>query len=238
MASYLKTVILPGNPPLEIYVRRSPTAKSARLRILQRSGGKIEISVPEFYTVNDAKKFARSQEDWIRKSLKQIPPTCRPHFGMRFPVEGKMLTISPCVGGRIIRTETELRVPYFSDTVAERILSWCTQLASERTKNAATKFVARLECPDSVRKISIKDPVSRWGSCSSKGNLMVSWRLIMAPIDVLDYVVAHEVAHLKEMNHSSRFWNTLEEIYPNYIEPQNWLKRNGAQLHLYDFSGN
>ena len=225
-----------GNPPLEIFLRRSRQSKRLRLKILQHSGGRIELSIPNSCSVREARKFAECQEAWIRNSLKEMPPASRPRFGSKFPVEGKLLNVIPGVEGAVVLTETELRVPNSTETVAEHILRWGMQLAFEKAKDATAKYAARLGGSNPVKRISIKDPVSRWGSCSSKGRLMFSWRLVMAPFDVMEYVVAHEVAHLKFMNHSSSFWATLEEIYPNHVAPKNWLKRNGAKLHRYDFS--
>lgn len=82
-------------------------------------------------------------------------------------------------------------------------------------------------------RISIRDQKTRWGSCSSQGNLNFNWRLIMAPAGVLDYVVVHELAHRKEMNHSSAFWSIVERTMPNYKIYQKWLKENGRMLHEY-----
>ena len=79
-------------------------------------------------------------------------------------------------------------------------------------------------------RIVIKDTVSRWGSCSSKGNLNFNWRLIMAPAPVLNYIAIHETAHLEELNHSKRFWNLVAQRCPNYQTYQEWLKKNGANL--------
>jgi predicted metal-dependent hydrolase len=85
-------------------------------------------------------------------------------------------------------------------------------------------------------RVTLRDTRSRWGSCTSAGDLMFSWRLIMAPSAVLDYVVAHEVAHLAEMNHSDRFWAQVERLFPDHAAPRAWLRRNGAGLHAWDFT--
>ena len=84
-------------------------------------------------------------------------------------------------------------------------------------------------------RVTLRDTRGRWGSCSAAGDLMFSWRLILAPDAVLDYVAAHEVAHLAEMNHSPRFWATLAGLTPEYAAPRDWLRRNGAGLMAYDF---
>jgi hypothetical protein len=84
-------------------------------------------------------------------------------------------------------------------------------------------------------RINIRDTKSRWGSCSAEGNISYSWRLILAPNSVLDYLVVHEVSHLVEMNHSINFWNEVETLMPNYKEFRSWLKLNGERLHSYQF---
>jgi predicted metal-dependent hydrolase len=86
-----------------------------------------------------------------------------------------------------------------------------------------------------VASVSMKDTKSRWGSCSHDGNLSFSWRIVMAPEHVIDYLAAHEVAHLAEMNHSDRFWVICEDLCPRADEAKRWLKRNGAMLHVMDF---
>ena len=95
------------------------------------------------------------------------------------------------------------------------------QLIPERVKYYAS--VSRLE----YNRISINNAKKRLGSCSSKGNLNFSWRIILAPLPVIDYVVCHELAHLVEKNHSRRFWNKVEEFFPNYKTCKKWLKENG-----------
>lgn len=85
----------------------------------------------------------------------------------------------------------------------------------------------------SYERIAVRDQKTRWGSCSTRKNLNFNWRLILAPAGVLDYVVIHELAHLQEMNHSTRFWNVVEETMPDYRKYRNWLRENGQILQRY-----
>ncbi len=194
------------------------------------------MSLPECCSVKEAARFAKSKESWIREALKTVPPVCRPQYGMNFPVEGKLLKIARGSGHTIIRTDTELKVPELSVAVGEQILCWGYQYAYERAKKSSAMYAKKLGIAASVKKVSIKDPISRWGSCSRQGNLMVSWRLIMAPYYVMEYVVAHEVAHLKEFNHSGRFYGVLEGLIPNSKANELWLRRNGSSLFDFEFS--
>jgi len=114
-----------------------------------------------------------------------------------------------------------------------RIKALLTALARERLRRSVLIHADKLgRLPG---KLTLRDPRSRWGSCSSKGDLMFSWRLIMAPPEVLDYVAAHEVAHLAEMNHSARFWAVCEQLYPGYKTERDWLRKHGAELLAWRF---
>src|SRR5690606_2555985 len=102
----------------------------------------------------------------------------------------------------------------FSDIAYERIKKYSSQIGS------------------SPNKVAVKEQKTRWGSCSSKGNINLNWRLAMAPISIIDYVIVHELCHLKVMNHSKEFWKQVELILPDYIERREWLKVNGSKLFL------
>ena len=94
-------------------------------------------------------------------------------------------------------------------------------------------YAAQVDRP--VTAVSLRDTRSRWGSCTSEGKLMLSWRLVFAPPKVFDYVIAHEVAHLVEMNHSRAFWAIVEGLRPDYRDAKDWLKSDGPDLHRYRF---
>lgn len=121
---------------------------------------------------------------------------------------------------------------------AEKVqpLSEEEQKLSKETAREALEQKLRYYAPKmgvTYGRISVKDQKTRWGSCSSEGNLNFNWRLIMAPPGVMDYVVVHELAHRKEMNHSRNFWKVVEEIMPDYQKYRKWLKENGNILHRY-----
>jgi predicted metal-dependent hydrolase len=126
-----------------------------------------------------------------------------------------------------------LCVPGGPEQLAPRVGAWLREVARQDCVAAAERHAARLR--RSFGKITMRDTRSRWGSCTSAGDLMFSWRLVLAPPDVLDYVVAHEVAHLAEMNHSPRFWRQVERLCPDYAASRQWLRRNGAALQAFDF---
>lgn len=110
-----------------------------------------------------------------------------------------------------------------------RARDWLVAEARRTIVPLAEGYAKRLN--KKLRRVTLKDTTSRWGSCSADGVLMFSWRLVMAPQEVLDYVVAHEAAHLVEMNHSAAFWAVVAEIYPRHRAARAWLKQHGGALH-------
>ena len=126
-------------------------------------------------------------------------------------------------------------MPPDSDRQPLRIATFLKQAARVHLSGACDTHARALGL--SYGRISLRDTRSRWGSCSTQGNLMFSWRLIMAPPQVLDYVAAHEVAHLVEMNHSAAYWAVVARVFPDHKAPRRWLRDQGATLHRYRFGG-
>ena len=115
--------------------------------------------------------------------------------------------------------------------IARRIGDFLRREVKADLETASRRAAAALDV--TIKRISIRDQLSRWGSCSTTGVLSYSWRLIFAPPFVLDYLAAHEVAHLVEMNHSPRFWRLVERICPHAARAKSWLDAHGADLHRY-----
>jgi predicted metal-dependent hydrolase len=128
----------------------------------------------------------------------------------------------------------ELLVPERAGRVARQVESFLKVRARDRLAAACDGHALRLG--RAYHSLSLRDTRSRWGSCSAAGRLMFSWRLILCPPEVLDYVAAHEVAHLAEMNHSEAFWRVVARLCPDYGQRRSWLRRHGQALHAYDFA--
>ncbi len=226
-----KTHILDGGPPVEVILRRSARARRFTLRV-SRSTGTVSLSMPDFASDSEAFAFLETREAWVRKHLQDAPPVSRPEIGGTIPVEGVPRPIM--VGsGRSVRFEAgEIRVPPAKDP-GPALAAFLKQMARDKLVERADFYAGQLGRTHG--RISLRDTKSRWGSCSSKGDLMFSWRLIMAPPAVLDYVAAHEVAHLKEMNHSQAFWDVCGDLCPGYETPRAWLRTNGAELLSWRF---
>ena len=119
--------------------------------------------------------------------------------------------------------------------LGRRLADFLKKQAREDLERAVSRHAGTLGTRASA--IRVKDTRSRWGSCTSDGRLSFSWRIAMAPDFVLDYLAAHEVAHLQEMNHSPKFWALCKRLCPETERAKSWLKKNGSALHAVDFSG-
>jgi len=218
---------------VEITLRRSSAARSFSLRV-SRLDGRVTLSMPLRAREDEALRFASLQEGWIRKTLAAMPSLRMVGIGDAVPVEGRMLVISPGAG-RSVRVEVDaLLVPGDPAQAGARVQAWLRVLARERLAAACDRYSGLLGRP--YTRLTLRDTRSRWGSCAHDGALMFSWRLIMAPPSVLDYVAAHEVAHLVQMNHSPAFWAVVEELYPGWKTCRRWLHGQGQTLHGYRFS--
>ncbi len=224
--------VLPGPPPVEITLRRSPRTRRFSLRV-SRLDGRVTLSMPLRAREAEALRFASEQEGWIRKVLADMPVVRVVGMGDAIPVEGRVLVLRPGAG-RSVRIEGDsLLVPGNPDAAGARVQAWLKVLARERLAVACDRHAAALGRP--YTRLTLRDTRSRWGSCAHDGALMFSWRLIMAPPSVLDYVAAHEVAHLAQMNHSPAFWAVVERLYPGWKTRRNWLHGQGQTLHGYRF---
>ena len=224
---------IPGLSDIEITYRRSPRTRRFSLR-LSALDGRVTLSMPARAPLAEAQNFARAHEDWLRNALARQPVRQLVRSGAFLPLEGVVLVVGTGPGRGVRRFSDSLLVGGDPATLAPRLQAWLKTLARERLAAASDRYAAELG--RKVTQISLRDTRSRWGSCTAQGRLMYSWRLILAPPAVLDYVAAHEVAHLVEMNHSDRFWTVVERLYPGWQRQRDWLRGEGQALHAWDFS--
>jgi predicted metal-dependent hydrolase len=224
--------ILPGEPPVELTLRRSGQARRYSLRV-SRLDGRVTLSLPTWAPEAEALAFAAARADWIRRVLGRAAPPARIVHGGTVPFEGRVLTIEAAAIRAPRIDETRLLVPSDPSALGTRVATFLKFAARQRLHAATERHAAALGRP--FGRITLRDTRSRWGSCAADGSLMYSWRLIMAPPEVLDYVAAHEVAHLARMDHSPAFWAVVARLMPGYEPQRRWLKRHGTTLHAYDF---
>jgi predicted metal-dependent hydrolase len=224
--------VLPGLPPIEITLRRSARTRRFSLRI-SRFDGRVTLTLPPRAREAEAMAFARGQEGWIRDALSAMPVCAVVGMGVQVPVEGRLLTVAPGAG-RVVRMDGDaLLVPGDGLRAGVRVGAYLKALARTRLAAASDRYAALVG--REFTRLSLRDPRSRWGSCTADGALMYSWRLVMAPPDVLDYVAAHEVAHLVEMNHSTAFWAVVSRLRPDWQAQRDWLRGQGGALQAYRF---
>lgn len=223
---------LPGTPPVEITLRKTAQARRISLRI-SRLDGRVTLTCPLRTPDREALAFAQEKAEWLRHHLTAQALPEGVGIGSDLPFEGRMLRIASG-GGRLVRAEGDLLlVPGDPDRAAARLAGFLKQAARDRLAAASDHYAARLG--RGYARLSLRDTRSRWGSCTADGGLMYSWRLVLAPPEVLRYVAAHEVAHLAEMNHSDAFWSVVTRLYGDYRDPRRWLREKGGDLHRYRF---
>ncbi|SFR40480.1 M48 family metallopeptidase [Litoreibacter janthinus] len=221
-----------GEPPIDVTLKHSAQARRMSLRV---SGvdGRVSLTLPRRASLREAQAFLRAKEDWIRGHLDRQPETTWIAPGAVIPVEGRPRLVAETRTRAVKLLEDHILVPPGSDKAGARVRALLKTLARDRLAEASARYSTQLGRP--FGKITLRDTRSRWGSCTSEGNLMYSWRLILAPVEVLDYVAAHEVAHLVEMNHSAAFWGNVESLMPEYKAPRHWLRTHGSGLHRFQF---
>ena len=234
-----QTIILAGRD-VQYTVRRSPRAKRIGLRVTPARG--LEVVLPARGRLPDIPALLNDKAAWIVAALDrlqaQLPPTSRParrrhtlpYRGQRLsphyqcaPRANKPSVIFDEAGQTLTAVASHREEPLIP------LLEWWYRGEARRIIAVRVReFAAVLGVTYS--RLTIRDGRSRWGSCSSLGGLNFSWRLILAPPEILDYVVIHELAHLRELNHSPRFWAIVAAHCPDYRKHQRWLKEHGAEL--------
>jgi predicted metal-dependent hydrolase len=224
--------ILSGNPPVTLILRKSARARRISLRISQLDG-RVTLTLPSSVSESEGIAFAREKEDWLRGHLARRGTDQVVSLGAVLPIEGIDRLIVEGTGRRAILENDTLHIYGKPEQISTRVQAFLKQMARDKLVAASDHYALKLGM--NYSRITLRDTRSRWGSCSSSAALMYSWRLILCPPDVLNYVAAHEVAHLAEMNHSQAFWDTVTEIHGPYAGPRNWLRQNGSSLHSFRF---
>lgn len=226
------TLALTDGREVLVKLRRSQRAR----RILLHVGvydGTVELVLPPGASPHDGLSFARTQTGWLASQLARIGESVPFADGSAFPLLDGTITIRRAENRSALPflKDDELLVGGRDDTLPARVGRWLRARALEEIKPRAHEMGAEIGRPPI--RISVRDTRSRWGSCSRAGNLNFSWRLVMAPEQVLNYVVAHEVAHLRELNHGDRFWALVATLCPDVAQARGWLRAHGADLHRY-----
>lgn len=198
---------------------------------MSRATGIATMTIPPRMPMRDAQAFADQHRGWLAARSAAIPDPLPFTFGMTLPFRGRHLRVERGTGRGLQINDETLHIGATPESLPGKLDRWLKAQARERLHERSTVHAQTLDV--TFRRLAIRDTRSRWGSCSSSGTLSYSWRVILAPDAVLDYLAAHEVAHLREMNHGPRFWEHVETLCPDFRNLKHWLGTHGADLHRY-----
>lgn len=210
----------------------------------------VIVRAPRGLSNQKIRELIQTKARWILQKYQEVSesapvnPKRDYQDGTTFWYRGKALSLKLVQGSEYQLKENEGQVLIEGDQIVVALSDfshgailnlleqWFRYEARIRIMERVQYYTARYGFGKPVSRIFIKDQKSRWGSCSSKCNLNFNYRLIMAPDEVLDYVVVHELCHLLHMNHSSAFWDAVERILPDYQRSREWLRKNGSKLSI------
>jgi predicted metal-dependent hydrolase len=212
-----------------VRLRRNRQARRYTLRI-HAATREVVLTMPPRGSVRQASAFAQKHGAWIAARLERLPDAAPFSHGAVLPLRG--------VDYRIVHKRAARGTVWIE--TGEGCERWVRDFLKREAKSDLEKAsrLAAAALGVAIKRVSIRDQSSRWGSCSTTGVLSYSWRLILAPPFVLDYLAAHEVAHLIEMNHSRAFWRLVERICPHMSSARTWLDAHGTALHRYGMQDN
>jgi predicted metal-dependent hydrolase len=225
---------------IEYPIRRSDRARRARINV---SAEGVEVVVPRRMALRQVVPFVEEKRPWIERTLRRIreaeeEAAVRLVDGGSVPYLGRLLTLSIRVEPGRVRSFVSMRSEGLHvvvgspgvDAVRSALESWYRRRARAEVGPRLDAACAR--AGTRYTRLSIRGQRTRWASCSSEGAMSFNWRLLLAPPEILDYVVEHEVAHLEVLDHSDRFWRLLGSRVPSYRAHERWLRRNGPALRL------
>lgn len=221
---------LSGDRAVDVHLKRSSRARRLSLRV-SSVDGRVTLTVPPHIPERVARAFVEEKARWIGDAVAKCHVAVPVVIGSELPIEGRARQVLAGPGRAARLGEDLIEAPPGREGPA--IEAMVKHLARDRLAAAVSHFASALG--EDPGRLTLRDPRSRWGSCTSEGNLMFSWRLILAPADVLSYVAAHEVAHLRYMDHSPAFWSAVADLFPGFERQRKWLRTEGAGLHRYRF---
>jgi len=213
--------------PFQLVVKRHTRRKSVAIYIVDAET--VEVRAPEWVSHAYIQTLLDKKHDWIIKQLRQQAPRLNLKAGSQILLNGEKVVIAWTPSGKTVLADNVLHINASDESQAKvAALRWLKNTARKHLEDRFDYWVSATGLmPESL---SIRTFRSRWGSCDSRGQIKLNWRLIHAPVAVQDYVIIHELCHLQEMNHSPHFWRSVEQFDPRYKHHRRWLKDNGNQL--------
>ena len=221
-----------GGTPQTIALRRSDRARRMTLKIDPKRGG-AALTLPRHLDVSDAERFVSGHRDWLKARLSALPEPVPFSDGGSIPLRGQAARIVHRPGRGAVTFsgdggDRRIIVRGRPEHLGRRLEDWLKAEARQDLTQAVGRHASLIDArPAAIR---VRDTGTRWGSCSSRRTLSFSWRLVLAPPNVLNYLAAHEVAHLRHMNHGPDFWALVARLDPHFRSAQAWLKSDGPGL--------
>lgn len=230
----IPTIIVIDNQEITVKTLRLKQAKRLSMRISEKERI-IKLTIPWGCPYTVASDFLKEREPWIANHLHLLKPAKSLKAGSSILIRGQPHTIihAPQAKRGTWQENGQLHVSGFEEHIPRRVVDYLKKTVKDYASSQAHRYADILGATDKLKRISIRDTSSRWGSCSQNGTISLCWRLVLAPKEVLDYVIAHEVCHLIEMNHSPSFWHLVTKISPQYKKHRKWLKSDGYSLWSY-----
>lgn len=209
-------------------------ARAKRLILkMDPKGNGVIVTLPKGAPAQSGLEMAQRHQVWIANQLMRQPDVIAFKDGQRIDFQGRPYWLKhlPDARGTVWCEGDSIFVAGKAEFFERRLCDWLKKQAKSIIESQAHDMAAKLG--KDVKRISVRDTVSRWGSCSSRGNLSFNWRLVLAPPNILTYVIAHEVSHLRHMDHSADFWATVETFHVDVKKSRRWLKTHGQLLQSY-----
>lgn len=218
-----------------LVIKRSARARRLALR-LDPKERVINLVVPKGMSMRKAEEFAHANQLWIEERIAELPPAVPFEDGRIIPILGRDRYIDIYYDPDLKRTDVHLQAGFLTvktnkEDPSARIERYLRGIAKDVLTELSYQKAAQIR--KRITSVSVRDTKSRWGSCAQGGSLSYSWRLIFAPTVAMDYVVAHEVAHLTHLNHSQKFWNLCRDLSDDYVEGEYWMRNHGHELMRY-----
>ena len=208
----------------------------ARRYVLRlRPDGSARVTIPRGGSAVEARRFVERNHAWLERQLQRLAARpARPtewRVGAEILFRGERVKLEAGVNGEagfIFFADEKVKAPNVSGDLRANVEQHLWALAAKELPPKVFEFAAAHDL--TVRRVAVRNQRSRWGSCSRRGTISLNWRLIQAPAFVRDYIILHELMHLRQMNHSLKFWREVERVYPDYRNAENWLKKHSGIL--------
>ena len=216
---------------MQVLFVQNPRARRYLLRL--RRDGVARVTIPRGGSMRTAQMFVERHTAWLERQWQRIATEpVEPvawHLGTHILFRGQHVRLEEGAVPGIVQFGTErIRVADASLDLRPKVEAYLRRLANRELPVRVIEWAAVYQL--SFRKVTVRNQRSRWGSCSRRGTISLNWRLIQTPESVLDYIILHELMHLREMNHSKRFWREVESVCPDYPAAERWLKQNAKLL--------